>query len=63
MSPSPGNPSMMITSAWSLGVTGKGVNVVHTDDGIDYTHPDLRKAFKRKLSKDMVNKSVSSFRH
>ena len=33
---------MNIYSAWMMGVTGKGVKVAHIDDGIDYTHRDLK---------------------
>ena len=33
---------MNIYSAWMMGVTGRGVKVVHIDDGIDYTHRDLK---------------------
>ena len=34
--------TMNIYSAWTAGVTGRGVKVVHIDDGIDHTHRDLR---------------------
>ncbi|TCZ78757.1 hypothetical protein E0485_06670 [Paenibacillus albiflavus] len=32
--------------AWSQGYTGKGLKVGVIDTGVDYTHPDLKKAFK-----------------
>lgn len=31
-----------VTGAWQKGVTGKGVVVTVMDDGIDFTHPDLK---------------------
>ena len=45
--------TMNIYSAWTAGVTGKGVKVVHIDDGIDHTHRDLRYNYysKRKSTK------------
>ena len=32
---------MNIQAAWEMGFTGKGVSVVHIDNGIDRHHPDL----------------------
>ena len=40
--------TMNIYSAWQMGVTGRGVKVVHIDDGIDYRHRDLRYNFYKK---------------
>ncbi|WP_046213077.1 S8 family serine peptidase [Paenibacillus wulumuqiensis] len=33
-------------TAWAKGLTGKGVKVGVIDTGLDYLHPDLRKAYK-----------------
>ena len=35
------SPGMNITAAWNMGFSGKGVVVVHIDDGIDFEHHDL----------------------
>jgi len=41
------NPEMVTTSmdiraAWNAGYTGSGASIVVVDDGLDYTHPDIR---------------------
>jgi len=41
------NPEMVTTSmdiraAWALGYTGRGAAIAVVDDGLDYTHPDIR---------------------
>ena len=48
---------MSIHSAWETGATGRGVKVVHIDDGIDYRHTDLRYNFytKSKSTKSLFN--------
>jgi subtilisin family serine protease len=33
---------MNVMGAWNLGVTGKGIVVTVSDDGIDFNHPDLK---------------------
>lgn len=33
---------MNVTQLWKEGVTGKGVKIAHIDDGVDYTHVDLK---------------------
>lgn len=35
-------PDMNVSAAWSQGVSGKGVSVTFLDDGLEYTHPDLK---------------------
>jgi proprotein convertase subtilisin/kexin type 2 len=30
-----------VTGAWNMGYTGKGINIVIVDDGVDYKHEDL----------------------
>jgi len=41
---------MNISGAWSEGVTGKGILVIHLDDGLDYTHDDLKRNFDADVS-------------
>ena len=36
-----------IKIAWDQGYTGKGVTVTVLDDGIDHSHPDLKKNYVR----------------
>ena len=50
--------TMNIYSAWNMGVTGRGVKVVHIDDGIDYRHRDLRYNFYKK-SKSVKHQAPS----
>jgi len=33
---------MGVLGAWKAGFTGKGVSIGITDDGVDYSHPDLK---------------------
>lgn len=40
--------TMNVTSVWeNMGLTGKGVYVAMVDDGLDYTHSDLKENFVR----------------
>ncbi|MRX71161.1 S8 family serine peptidase [Bacillus lacus] len=41
--------------AWESGYTGKGVTVAVIDTGVDYTHPDLKHAFKDYKGWDFVD--------
>jgi furin len=41
-----------VVPVWKQGITGKGVVVTILDDGIEYTHPDLRKNYDKKASFD-----------
>lgn len=41
-----------IVKAWRKNITGKGVTVAVIDDGLDYTHPDLKEAFSKEGSWD-----------
>lgn len=45
-----------IKIAWDQGYTGKGVTVTVLDDGIDHTHPDLKKNYSPFASADMNDK-------
>ncbi len=56
LSSSSTNLTMGISSAWASGASGRGVNVVHVDDGLDYTHKDLRGNYRRALSYDIANR-------
>jgi subtilisin family serine protease len=31
-----------VTAAWNLGITGAGIQVTVIDDGLQYSHPELR---------------------
>ena len=42
---------MGIAAAWKMGYSGKGVVVSIIDDGIEYTHDDLKKNYDPKASK------------
>ncbi len=44
---------MRISAAWAEeGVDGgRGVNVVHLDDGLDYTHEDLKDNYREEEKK------------
>ena len=48
------NPGMNVQAAWRMGITGKGVTVVHVDSGIDYNHPDLWLAYDADVSLDLA---------
>ena len=47
----PGN-DVNVLPVWRDGVTGKGVTVCIIDDGIDFSHPDLKGSLRPDLSKD-----------
>ncbi len=38
--------------AWQKGITGKGVVVTILDDGLEYTHPDLKRNYEPEASYD-----------
>ena len=40
---------------WRKNITGRGVVVTILDDGIEYTHPDLRNNYEAKASWDFNN--------
>jgi kexin len=50
-----------VTGVWLDGVTGKGVTVCMIDDGLDYTHPDLKDNFSLDGSYDFNNKTKLPF--
>jgi len=33
---------MNVMSAWSQGYSGKGISVTFLDDGLEWTHPDIK---------------------
>ena len=41
-----------VVPVWKRGITGRKVVVTILDDGIEYTHPDLRKNYDGKASYD-----------
>jgi hypothetical protein len=34
-----------VEEAWAMGYTGKNITTAIMDDGVDYTHPDLKNNF------------------
>ena len=52
---SPTSAVMNVSSAWSQGVTGAGVTVVHVDSGLDHVHPDLITAYDASVSADLLD--------
>ena len=46
---------MNILQAWELGYTGKGVNIVNLDSGIQHTHDDLYLSYDASISMDFVD--------
>ena len=44
---------MNVSFAWELGYTGKGIKVSILDDGIEYTHPDLKENYDKDSSWDV----------
>lgn len=46
---------MNIIQAWQMGYTGKGVNVVNVDSGIEHTHADLFLSYDASISRDFVD--------
>ncbi|EGD72409.1 protease PC6 isoform A [Salpingoeca rosetta] len=42
-----------VLPVWNEGITGKGVVVTIVDDGIEYTHPDLKANYDPKASTDI----------
>ena len=46
---------MNILQAWELGFTGKGVNIVNLDSGIQHTHDDLYLKYDASISIDFVD--------
>lgn len=47
--------SMNVIQAWKLGFTGKGVNVVNIDSGLEHTHDDLFQNYDPTISYDLVD--------
>jgi len=48
-----GHSDMRVREAWQQGITGKNVTVTILDDGIEHNHPDLKKNYDAKASKDI----------
>ena len=46
---------MRILDAWNLGFTGKGINVVNVDSGLEHTHDDLYLNYDSQISWDYVD--------
>ncbi|CAH3133839.1 unnamed protein product [Porites lobata] len=44
-----------VTPVWRKNITGRGIVVTILDDGIEYTHPDLRQNYEPKASYDFNN--------
>ena len=46
-------PDMNVTGAWAQGYSGKGVSVTFLDDGLEYTHPDIKDNYDHMASYDI----------
>ena len=44
---------MRVLDAWAAGFTGKNVTVSILDDGVEYSHPDLRDNYNAAASTDI----------
>ena len=44
-----------VAPVWRKNITGRGIVVTILDDGIEYTHPDLRQNYEPKASYDFNN--------
>ena len=47
--------------AWQKGITGKGVVVTILDDGLEYTHPDLKRNYEPEASHDFNGNDKDPF--
>lgn len=52
-------PHANLIPAWLSGATGQGVNIGIVDDGLDYTHPDLRPNYNPLLSFDYAQNDAN----
>lgn len=50
-----------VLNVWRRGYTGKGVVVSILDDGLDHTHPDLKRNYDPKASTDLNDKDDDPF--
>ena len=50
-----------VLDVWRRGYTGKGVVVSILDDGLDYTHPDLKRNYDPKASTDLNDNDRDPF--
>lgn len=48
-------PDMNVSAAWRQGFSGKRVSVTFLDDGLEYTHPDLKENYDPLASYDINN--------
>jgi len=47
-----------VVPVWRSGITGRGVNVTILDDGIEYTHDDLKDNFALENSRNFLSKDL-----
>eukprot|EP00047_Mylnosiga_fluctuans_P004265 m.233535 g.233535 ORF g.233535 m.233535 type:complete len:1481 (-) comp12531_c0_seq1:233-4675(-) len=57
----PDNQDINVMPAWNAGYTGEGVVVTVVDDGIEYTHPDLKDNYLAAASWDMNDNDPNPF--
>ena len=50
--PGPAGYDINVCPVWKKNITGKGVVITILDDGIEYTHPDLKRSYDSKASYD-----------
>ncbi|KAF1741174.1 hypothetical protein MXB_2150, partial [Myxobolus squamalis] len=56
----PAGIDINVLPVWRSGITGRGVVISIIDDGVDYTHPDLRKNYDPRASYDFEKKIFDS---
>lgn len=59
--PGPKGYDINVAPVWKRKITGKGVVVTILDDGIEYTHPDLKKNYEAKASYDFNSHDKDPF--
>ncbi|CAM1331595.1 PCSK1 (predicted) [Pycnogonum litorale] len=47
--------SLNVEKAWKMGYTGKGVVVAVVDDGVEWTHDDLKNNYNSNISTDITD--------
>ena len=59
--PGPRGFDINVEPVWKKNITGKGVVVTILDDGIEYTHDDLKRNYEPKASYDFNGKDKDPF--
>jgi len=54
------NEDINVVPALKKGFTGKGINLVVIDSGLEHTHPDLKNNYSKNISRDYTNSALSA---